>query len=143
MPSNAPVRSEKKRPGHEQNGMVARLSNPSPGTNGPGLVRRPDLAGRIGYSRHNRSGVFGGGKMTILTEPLGATNADLDRLDITKDLYLRWDKEDTWFALEDADWFSYDRGGAVIMNFSDIDALIVALGQLRDKRFVPLGGKVK
>lgn len=71
--------------------------------------------------------------MTILTEPLEAPNPDMMRLDITPDLFLRWDSKDTCFAIEDADWWSYDRGGAVIMNFSDIDALIVALGQLRDK----------
>lgn len=54
-------------------------------------------------------------------------------LRVTKDISLKYDLDDGWFGLIDTDGGAYDELGAVLMTFEDLDALIVALGQLREK----------
>lgn len=61
------------------------------------------------------------------------------RLPITADLSLYWDKGDSWFAIEDADWYGYDRAGAVLMGFDELDGLIEKLQELRELRKMEAG----
>jgi hypothetical protein len=51
----------------------------------------------------------------------------LARLPICDGLYIEYDTADTWFAICDEDWMSYDQSGAVIMNISLLDILIEKL----------------
>lgn len=52
---------------------------------------------------------------------------------VTPDVFLRFDLTDGWFGLIDKDNLGYDEMGAVLMRLADIDALIVALGKLREE----------
>lgn len=53
---------------------------------------------------------------------------------ITDTVSLAYDPGDNWFAVADSDNFGYDALGVVIMGMDELDALIVALGRLRELR---------
>lgn len=65
----------------------------------------------------------------------------IQTIQVTKDISIKYDPDDRWFGLQDDEAgpstglrkFAYDELGAVLMTFDDLDALIVALGQLREK----------
>lgn len=58
---------------------------------------------------------------------------NIQSIAVTKDISIRFDISDHWFGLQDAEAGTYDELGAVLMGLNDLDALIVALGQLREK----------
>lgn len=55
---------------------------------------------------------------------------------VTSQVQLVFNVPDHWFAIVDANGEQYETPGAVAMDTSDIDALVVALGDLR-KRIEP------
>lgn len=57
---------------------------------------------------------------------------EIETIQVTDTVSLKFDLEDGWFGIEDADR-AYDEVGAVLMDLGAIDKLIVALGQLREK----------
>lgn len=58
---------------------------------------------------------------------------NIQTIQVTKDISIKYDADDGWFGLMDKEAGAYDELGAVLMTFDDLDALIVALGQLRDR----------
>lgn len=67
-------------------------------------------------------------KETVNMEAL----ADVHTIQVTPDVSLQYSLGDGWFSLVDADNLGYDEMGAVLLGLADIDALIVALGELRE-----------
>lgn len=57
---------------------------------------------------------------------------EIRTIQVSPDVSLKFDIADGWFSLVDADNLGYDELGAVLMGLGDIDALIVALGKLRE-----------
>lgn len=75
-------------------------------------------------------------------EPVeGLHPPNIQTIQVTRDICIRFDISDHWFGLHDIEAgpstglrkFVYDELGAVLMTFDDLDALIVALGQLRER----------
>lgn len=63
--------------------------------------------------------------------PLTTEPRPLERIDISDSLYIEYDSGDSWFAICDEDWMSYDLSGAVSMNVVLIDTLIDKLNELK------------
>lgn len=55
----------------------------------------------------------------------------LARIPVSGGLYIEYDTGDTWFAICDEDWMSYDRAGSVQMNFKLLDKLIEKLNLIK------------
>lgn len=56
---------------------------------------------------------------------------DRGRIPVTGEVHIEFDKNDTWFVIEDVDNLNYDMPGAVMLGLDDVDPLIDALVQLR------------
>lgn len=65
------------------------------------------------------------------TPELLAVSANIRSIPVTDTVAVARDPGDSWFAVGDSDNWHYDALGVVIMSMDDLDALIVALGQLR------------
>lgn len=57
------------------------------------------------------------------------------RIPVTNEVLIEFDKNDTWFVIEDADNLNYDMPGAVVLGLDEIDPLIEALAQLRSLKY--------
>lgn len=71
-----------------------------------------------------------------MTEVLEETKTlpTIHAISVTDTVALAYDPADTWFAVGDSDNWHYDDLGVVIMSMDELDALIVALGELRELR---------
>lgn len=77
--------------------------------------------------------------MTTFTDPeLSNLAAELDRakqptvrLEIGDGLHIVYDRADTWLAIGDDDWMSYDRAGGVALDVEMIDTLIERLKEVK------------
>lgn len=56
---------------------------------------------------------------------------DTVRLEIGDGLHIIYDKADTWLAIGDDDWTSYDQAGGVAMGVEMIDTLIERLKEVK------------
>lgn len=59
-------------------------------------------------------------------------NPDLITIPVSDDIYIQYDRHDTWFAIGDRDNLGYDEMGAVVMGFDELGVLIDALMGFRD-----------
>lgn len=57
----------------------------------------------------------------------------IESITVTKEISVRFSISDGWFGIHDIEGGLYDELGAILMTFDDLDALIVALGQLRER----------
>jgi hypothetical protein len=57
---------------------------------------------------------------------------DLARIIVSDDIYIEYDREDTWFVIADKDNLGYDEMGAVVLGSDEIDGLIKALQELKE-----------
>jgi hypothetical protein len=58
---------------------------------------------------------------------------DLEEIPVSEEIYIQYDKADTWAAIIDRDESHYDRGGAVLLGYDNLQNLEKALRQLRGK----------
>lgn len=57
------------------------------------------------------------------------------KIPVTSEVRIEFDRNDTWFLIEDADNLNYDMPGAIILGLDDLDPLIDALVQLRSLKY--------
>lgn len=57
---------------------------------------------------------------------------DLVTILVSGDIYIQYDRHDTWFAIGDKDNLGYDEMGAVVMGYGELDGLIEKLQELRE-----------
>lgn len=70
-------------------------------------------------------------ELSSLAAELEREKRDTERLEIGDGIHIIYDKGDTWLAIGDDDWTSYDQAGGVAMDVNMIDALIEKLQQVK------------